>query len=181
MKTVIIYLIGLSGTGKYTIAQEIAQHNYKVVDNHLINNPIFSLLNWDKFNEEAPFQGLAWALIAKIRGAVFEYIVCERENNYVLTNELLKTERRLYDRVKELAQIRKSIFVPVRLVISNDERAKRIASPGRAERFKSTVIGERKDLIVLEHENLLELDVTNLSAKEAAEQIIAHVGQRRRD
>lgn len=43
-RPVTLYLIGFAGTGEYTIAKEIANHGYKVVDNHLINNPIFSLL-----------------------------------------------------------------------------------------------------------------------------------------
>lgn len=38
-----LYLIGFAGTGKYTIAKELVKFGYKVIDNHLINNPIFSL------------------------------------------------------------------------------------------------------------------------------------------
>lgn len=36
-----LYLIGFAGTGKYTIAKELAKVGYKLVDNHLINNSIF--------------------------------------------------------------------------------------------------------------------------------------------
>jgi len=46
--TKIIYLIGNPGCGKYTIAQEICKHGFTLCDNHLINNPIFSLLNYNK-------------------------------------------------------------------------------------------------------------------------------------
>ena len=41
--TVILYLIGTSGTGKYTIATEIAKNNYRICDNQLINHSIFAL------------------------------------------------------------------------------------------------------------------------------------------
>ncbi|MCC8400282.1 MAG: hypothetical protein LN563_06965 [Rickettsia endosymbiont of Platyusa sonomae] len=47
MATIIIYLIGKPGTGKYTIAKEIARAGYSICDNQHINNPIFSLLNYD--------------------------------------------------------------------------------------------------------------------------------------
>ncbi len=45
MKNTIMYLIGYGGTGKYTIAKEIAAlTGAVVVDNHLINNPVFSVV-----------------------------------------------------------------------------------------------------------------------------------------
>ncbi len=45
MTAVLVYLIGRPGTGKLTIAQTfISNRNYLIVDNHLINNPIFSLI-----------------------------------------------------------------------------------------------------------------------------------------
>ena len=48
MQNTIIYLIGFAGTGKYTIAKEICRlTNARLVDNHLINNPVFSLIRAD--------------------------------------------------------------------------------------------------------------------------------------
>jgi predicted kinase len=45
MKNTIVYLIGYAGTGKYTIAREIAGLTGAViVDNQLINNPVFSVV-----------------------------------------------------------------------------------------------------------------------------------------
>lgn len=44
----IIYLIGFTGTGKLTIAKEIAlKIDIRVVANHLINDPILSLIQAD--------------------------------------------------------------------------------------------------------------------------------------
>ena len=132
-----IYLIGMSGTGKYTVAQHIAHHGYQMVDNHLINNPILSLIKLDGVTP-VPYE--AWDAIGKIRKIVFDFIACEQSTNYVLTNEVLETDedRALYKQVLELASKRKALFVPVRFTISSDEHTKRITSPGRAERFKST-------------------------------------------
>ena len=48
MKNTIVYLIGYAGTGKYTIAKEIAVLTGAViVDNQLINTPIFSVIAAD--------------------------------------------------------------------------------------------------------------------------------------
>ncbi|HEX6477597.1 MAG TPA: hypothetical protein VF043_02040 [Ktedonobacteraceae bacterium] len=45
MQNTIVYLIGYAGTGKYTIAKELARLTGAViVDNHLINNPVFSIV-----------------------------------------------------------------------------------------------------------------------------------------
>jgi hypothetical protein len=44
-KNCIIHLIGFAGVGKLTIAREIvSKTNAKLVDNHLINNPILSII-----------------------------------------------------------------------------------------------------------------------------------------
>ena len=58
--TVILYLIGKAGTGKYTIAKEIEKSGFSLCDNHLINNPIFSLLNLDG---QSPVPQFAWDAI----------------------------------------------------------------------------------------------------------------------
>ncbi|MBX9831310.1 hypothetical protein K2X40_05105 [Candidatus Babeliales bacterium] len=174
MQTVMIYLIGLGGVGKYTIAQHIAHHGYKVIDNHLINNPILSLIDLDG---TTPISPTAWFAISRIRRAVFDFIMLDYEKNYVLTNELLETDSGLYERVMEIADARESLFVPVKLTIVKAEHIKRVTSPGRAERFKSTSTEDARldqQLISISHPHLLELDVTNLTAQEAAEKILTH-------
>ena len=175
-KTKVIYLIGLSGTGKYTIAKEIAKAGYRIADNQLINNPIFELLGYDGF---ATIPEAAWEAIGKIRTAVLEFIEGDSENNYVLTNELLEDEgdHKCYNQVKQTALKRNSLFVPVKLHISKEENARRIANPERALRYKSLSIDENhnKPLISVQDPNTMELEVSNLSAVEAAKQIIEFI------
>lgn len=181
MSTVMIYLIGLSGTGKYTIAQHIAHHGYKIVDNHLINNPIFSMINLDGVT---PIPRKVWETIGKIRSVVFDFIASDHTTNFVLTNELLEYEHALYNRVMELANKRDSLFIPVKFAISNAEHIRRITSPGRAERFKLTSaeeVDKQKTLITISHPNLCELDVTSLTAQEAAQKILVHVEKIQKD
>ena len=66
-KSCVIYLIGKSGIGKYTIAQELAKANFIICDNQLINNPIFTLLNYDGFSK---IPDIGWEAIRRIRTAV---------------------------------------------------------------------------------------------------------------
>ena len=176
-KKIILYLIGKPGVGKYTIACELAKHGFVVCDNQLANNPIFQLLNCNGFSKIPEF---AWNAIKKIRDAIFDFISIEPNNNYVLTNVLNEDEgdRLLYAQVKQLAYDRKSIFVPVKLHILEDEHIKRIKNPVRRERYKSIDPNDtcdQKELLNISDVNLLEIDVSYLSSEEAVEKILNHV------
>jgi len=175
--TIIVYLIGRPGTGKYTIAKEIAKSGYVICDNQLINNPIFELLGYDGLTSIPEF---AWNAIGKIRNCVFDFLTVEQLSNYVLTNVLIETEedRELFNQVKNLAKKRGSIFVPVKLNISTAENIKRIQNHERLKRFKSIDKADaysKDQLLSIEHPNLFELDVSNLPACESAKKILQHV------
>lgn len=178
-RTIIVYLIGRPGTGKYTISQELAKSGYVICDNQLVNNVIFTLLEYDGFSE-IPIPSFAWDAIAKIRNNVFDFLTIEKNKNYVLTNVLYEEEgdRKLYDQVKQVALKRGSLFVPVKLLITEEENLKRIIEPSRRKRWKSI---DPKDvysqipLINISHPNLLEIDVTKISAKKVAEKITKRI------
>jgi hypothetical protein len=177
MNSVILYLLGRPGVGKYTIAQELAKSGFIVCDNHLINNPIFTLLHHD-INNRIPLA--AWRAIGSIRTAVLDFMSGQLKYNYVLTNCLYENEgdRLWYDQVESMALKRGSLFIPVILHISEEEHLKRILQPSRQARLKSIdpeYVYYKESLITIKHEHLLELDITNLSALQAAEQIVAHL------
>lgn len=178
-KSLLIYLTGKPGVGKYTIAKTLAKSGFVVCDNQLVNNPIFTLLNYDGF---ASIPEFAWSAIKNVRDAIFGFIEVEQYNNYVLTNNLYEDEgdRQLYEQVKNIAAKRGSIFVPVRLLISKEEHLKRVTNVSRRERLKSIdpkeVYDETK-LLNIDHANLLELDVSNLSQFQAAKKILEHLSQ----
>ncbi|AZL16383.1 hypothetical protein [Rickettsiales endosymbiont of Stachyamoeba lipophora] len=180
-KPITLYLIALAGSGKYTIASEIAKYGYKMVDNHLINNPIFSLLDLDKISSIPEF---AWEKIRIIRYAVIDFVTQNQAHNFIFTNELLETEydHQIYNQIKQMAEQRKSIFIPVKLKLNKEEHLKRIITPSRKECFKSinpTLVKRKVEMINISHLNLLELDITDLSAKDAAKTILDFVNIRR--
>lgn len=179
-KTIIIYLIGKPGTGKYTIAKEISKNGYVICDNQLINNPIFTLLNYNGF---AKIPRFAWDAIEQMRTTIFDFMNQEQNNSYVLTNVLydVACDHLIFKKVEEMASKRNSIFIPVKLLISEEENIKRIAQPDRKIRYKTIDVAHAYSdhpLIGISHPHLFELDVTKLGAQEAAEKILTHVNNK---
>lgn len=173
----VIYLIGRPGSGKYTVAKELQKHNYVLCDNHLINNPIFSLLDLANIIPEH-----AWSAVDKIRSAVFDFIKTElnsdnfNKNGFVFTNVLYEGQEydaMVYEKIQEIAEGHN--FIPVKLTLSPEENLKRIKSIERVKMHKSVnpdSLELDKNLINISHPNLLELDVTNMPAKDAAAKIL---------
>lgn len=176
-RTVVIYIIGLAGTGKYTIAKQISKRGFKVVDNHLINNPIFSLLGKNGAKNAST---TATEKVGRIRNIVLEFMVEDHYANYVLTNQLLENDyhHSVYNKIRMTAENRGSVFIPVVLTIAPNERARRIIQPERAGRYKITDVREAykpQKIINVSHENLIRLNVTDLNANAAADKIAQHV------
>lgn len=176
-RTTIIYLFGHTGTGKYTISQELMKQDFIICDNQLINNPIFSLLNYDGYRKIPEF---AWNAIGRIRTAVLDFMAMEHKHNYVLTNCLYENEgdRDCYLQVEAMALKRDSIFIPVKLLISEEENLRRIMEPSRRARWKSIDpqdVYQRKELLHVGHPHLLTLDVSALSAAQVVIEILEHV------
>lgn len=184
MKNTILYLIGLPGSGKYTIAREIQRidPDFRLVDNHLILNPLFSVIELDG---KTPIAAGVWDNARKIRAAVLDTIqnYSNPTASFIFTNYLSDddVDYQLYSEIRELAQVRKARLIPVRIQIEKQEHERRITQPNRTERFKETdpLAPER---YVREHvpiridsPYLLDIDVTQLSVTEAATQIIKHM------
>lgn len=183
MKNTIVYLIGFAGTGKYTIAKEIARLTGAViVDNHLINNPVFSVVGADG---QTPLPASVWPKIERIRRIVLDTIaeLAQPEASFLFTNVLYEgksMDRRWYEDVATLVTKRNALLVPVILRCEPEEVYRRITSPERAERFKETSADRAQEsirtsqLLHIDHPNCLELDVTHLLPTQAAQAILAH-------
>lgn len=176
--TIIVYLTGKPGVGKYTIAKELAKnYGFIICDNQLINNPIFELLQYDGYTKIPDF---AWDTIARIRTEILSFLTKVPQNNYVLTNCLTENDkdRKLYEEVENMATLRNSIFIPIKLSITKEEHLKRIVQPERRERWKSIDPREADDhgpLLSITHPNLLELDISDLRPENTAEKIAGHI------
>lgn len=176
-RTVTLYLIGLAGAGKYTVSKEFANSGYKIVDNQLTNKPIVSLLDQDGVS---PIPENAWEAIEIIRTAILDFVSQDKKSDYVLTKKLCGVEQNIliYNQVQKAAEKRGSLFIPVKLILSQGERKKRIKSPERRIRFKTTVFDDcnsTKTFLKIEHPNLLEINVTNFRPKQVKQVILKFI------
>ena len=182
----IIYLLGPLAVGKFTVAKAIAEINgAAVVDNQLINLPIFSLLTgWP----DAEVTEGMWREIDFVRDAVFRTIeeVVPRSVSYVLTNALEEEPEAyvLYERVKRIAASRGSLFLPVVLTCEREEQLRRIPDPSRTQRLKTDDRERAREYLESTtfftpgEEDLLTIDTTTMSPGRAADLVVARLLRR---
>lgn len=186
MNGTILYLIGLPAVGKHTIAKAIATvTGARVVDNQLINVPVFTVVGFDG-TDAFPFPKGAWNKIERIREAVLDTIRedCAPDDSFVFTNVLDADDPAsvaLYETIEQLALDRGGTFVPVWLEASEAAMRERIDTPQRRERRK-TIDASSIDrwrtsfrLFEVDHAAALRLDTSALTPEQAAEQILKHV------
>ena len=154
-QNVLVHLLGFPGTGKYTIAQEMArQSGMRLVDHHLINNPVLSLLQLDG---KTPLPPEVWENTRKIWEVVKDTMVnlSPRHFSFVMTNFLCDGDAGDKDyqhSVRDAIQRRGGVYIPVRLLVTSvDEHVKRITAPDIdvASTILSYAADSSADLIVM--------------------------------
>ena len=175
-----IYLMGVAGAGKLTVAKALAaKTGARVVDNHLINNPIFSVVRQDGVT---PLPRAVWDRTFAIRTAVLETIasLSPPEWSFVFTHEAYgeSYDIAIYQMAREAAAVRKAAFLPVRLVCDPDEIARRVMNPERRVLMKSANAAKSRAHAAADATydpgtpDVLTLNNTNLSPGAAADAII---------
>jgi predicted kinase len=182
----IIYLLGVPAVGKYTTARAIARlTGAKVVDNQLINIPVFSVIGYDG-TAAFPFPPGAWAHIEEIRNAVFAVVrdFCPVGDSFVFTNVLGAHDpgdEALFRRVERLAAHRNAAFFPVWLTCDAEHLRQRKGSEQRRARFKDTDLTTIKSSLEefmalrVSHPNALTLDTSRSKPEQTARHILDHV------
>jgi hypothetical protein len=177
----IVVLIGFAGTGKYTIGRELCQRTgAKLIDNHLINNPIFSVVNVDGVT---PLPAKVWDKVKDVRTAVYDAIreLSPSGMSFVFTMELRENnpaDLRAFRDLEQLAAARLSRFVPIRLICGVDELCRRVTDPARVAMLKeiSPELARKKSLedevLNVPHPNLRTLDVTKRSPSNSVDAIL---------
>jgi len=182
----IIYLIGIPAVGKYTVAREIGRMTgAKVVDNQLINFPVFSVIGYDG-TATFPFPQDAWEHIEKIRRAVFAVIrdFCPPDESFVFTNVLdarAPGDKALFRRIERLAQQRNARFFPVWLTCEAAMLRQRKNTPERRARRKDSDVStiawwlQEFEVLRVPHTNALTLDTSHCGPEQTAQRILEHV------
>ncbi|MDQ3818239.1 MAG: hypothetical protein M3362_11260 [Acidobacteriota bacterium] len=184
LENTIILLMGFAGTGKYTVGRALAARTgAKLIDNHLINNSIFTAVNADGVT---PLPAEVWDKVKQIRRIVYDTIreLSPPSTSFIFTSELRQNnpaDHVAFAEVRKLANARGSLFVPIRLVCEVEELCRRVVSPERRERLKSIdPVQARKrateDMVIVpRHSNLLTIDVTARSPQSSVAAILKEI------
>src|SRR6266404_3956063 len=127
-----LLLIGFAGTGKYTIGRELCERTgARLVDNHLINNPIFAVINADGVT---PLPAGVWDRVKEVRAAVYKTIrdLSPPGMGFVFTIELRKNnpeDEKAFRDLERLAAACHCRFIPIRMICGVDELCRRVADP----------------------------------------------------
>ncbi|HEX4900365.1 MAG TPA: hypothetical protein VFV61_07515 [Pyrinomonadaceae bacterium] len=186
LENTIIVLIGFAGTGKYTIGRELCElTGAKLIDNHLINNPVFTVVNQDGIK---PLPEGVWDKVKAVREIVYESIreLSPPQMSFVFTIELFESDpgdQRAFVDLEALAAARRSLFVPVRLICEVEELCRRIVDPARAQKLKlrnpetARRKAARESVLDSTHPHVLTIDVTSKTPNKTAEMILRHVAE----
>lgn len=187
MENVIVYLLGPPGVGKYTVGKLIAERlSAKLLDNHFWCNPIFEVVEpdwrhlpagvWDKTND----------VMAAVLETVARFGPAGR--NYVFTHAVWDAGGHPLDwiiagQILWVAERRAARLLVVRLACGEDQLRERISSEERGLRFKTRDTEMALALASLpafpiNHDWLLDLDTSDLSAADTAAQIEAELTSR---
>jgi hypothetical protein len=177
--TCVVFLLGYPGVGKRTVGSHLAELlDGVLVDNALLSIPLLTLFKWDgKF----PITMAIWERVGLISEVVLGTIedLAPRSNSYVFTNVLKDDEDGLgkYERLRDLARRRGSLFLSVMLDCDVDEQVRRIDTPDRVARLKgSDPEGYRRHryntkLFQPPPDEAAYLDTTTVGPRENAEKI----------
>ena len=176
--------MGFAGTGKYTIGRALAARTgAKLIDNHLINNSIFTAVNADGVT---PLPAEVWDKVKQIRRIVYDTIreLSPPGTSFIFTSELRQNnpaDHVAFAELKKLANARGSLFVPVRLVCDVEELCRRVVSPERHARLKSIDPEQARkraagDMVLApRHSNLRTIDVTTRSPQSTVAAILKEI------
>jgi len=173
----IVHLNGWPGVGKQTIGRLVAETlAARFVHNHLLHDVAIVCAGFDDPGR--------WPLYEVVRSAAYAALTQHRPGEVlVMTNALVKASRRgeeAWAHVVDLAMTRASPLVPVVLDAEPDELCRRVESPERPGR-KLADAQQLRELLAAgtlqrpDVAELIELDVTRLSAEDAARELVARL------
>ncbi len=177
-----VHLNGWPGSGKVTIGRRLAKMiGGQMVDEHLMAAPADML-----FTRR---ETLNRTLRIDIRKAVFSHILrAPRAMSFIFSDSLADHPQDIetFESYRELAERRRARLLAVVVECSEEENLRRLKLQGREERKKFTdpkrmhKLRTEHRLLRSERVEMMEIDVTRLSAEQAAEAIAKGLRANRR-
>ncbi|UAT43341.1 hypothetical protein GUI12_04240 [Anaplasmataceae bacterium AB001_6] len=175
MKSKILYLIGLPGSGKFTLAKMISE-KYKLIliDSHKINDLILNILdNTNNLSDHI------WEAIYNIRKLLIDAIkIVPNERGYIFTNVLCKDspeDLKWYQDVVDLSKDIGFLLQPIVLYSDTQTILKRISNDDRIGTNKITdpniFMKLFKDKEIFIPAISKKINVSNLSKEESLQKI----------
>lgn len=172
----IVHINSWPGAGKRTIAHRLATDlGARLLDNHVLLNPAEAL-----FERSDPRHG---ALRSEVRRVVLAHAAALDPATGVVATDALSAEpqdAKIFADMAALAKTRGAKLIPVVLDLALDENIRRLSTPSRSDHLKLTkpeVLQQlRNDYVLLHAPGAISLDVTTMSAVEAAALIRQRAG-----
>lgn len=172
--TLILHINGWPGSGKLTIGRIVAGRlGARLLDNHTLLNPAEAL-----FEHEDPLHG---SLRRELRDVVFMYAAQLSPGVSIVLTDAIADDSHgeaLFNDCRALARARSARLVAVVLDCDLDENVQRLANERRADHRKLTSpavlmdLRRKHRLLRPGDVELMELDVTRLTAEAAASGIV---------
>ncbi len=170
----LIHINSWPGAGKKSIGQLLAGAiGARFFHNHLLLDLVESCCD-----RSDP----GWhSLYDDVRNRAYEALASKpRDESLVMTNAMAADELTLWSKISELAARRRDDLVPVVLHIRPEENRRRLEDPARqGAKLKDAAVLESlrasHSLLVPDHPNLLEIDVSDMTAPAAALKISQHL------
>lgn len=168
----VIHICGFPGSGKFTIGRCLAKRiGGKLLHNHLALEPASALFDRTDARHAT--------LRAQVRAVIYSAARDLASDVPVIVTDALEDtplDHVLFAPTQELATARGAPLRAITLAISLEENRRRLQSPMRAERHKLNTVAVldtlRKTCRLLQPPGALELEVTDLSAAQAAGEIM---------
>jgi gluconate kinase len=173
----VLHINGWPGCGKLTIARIVATRlNARLLDNHTLLNPAEAL-----FARDDP---LHRALRKSLRETTFRFVAQLPLGIPVVFTDALADDAgdaAMFDEYREVARNRSARLVSAVLDCDLEENVRRLTAAHRAEHMKLTrpavltALRSKYRLLKPDDVALIELDVTNLTAEQAASALVDHL------
>jgi len=176
----IVQLVGPPACGKRTIGAVLAARSgAKLIDNHLINDPVFTALG---VNGRGHLPPQALPMAGRVRAIVHEAVLeAPADVSHIFTNWLVDTpeDARAADEIRNLAGRRGADFYPVWLSCAAEQIRHRLSLPDRAVRNKLRDPSRIDDIIAQgttpAPDDALQLDTSASTPEAAAAEILAWI------